>query len=81
MTDSQLLQLVPPAAAVEAAVATRMVKPKTSREGVEEVPCKLSPKAPERSLRKHIAGVTEFPSSAVVTWEPAASRRRRRSAR
>lgn len=43
MTDSQLLQLVPSAAAVDASVSTRMIKPKTSREGVEEVPCILSP--------------------------------------
>ena len=49
-TDSQLLQLVPSAltsaAAVDALVATRMVKPKTSREEVEEVPCILSPESP-----------------------------------
>ena len=47
MTDSRLLQLVPSAltsaAAVDASVSTRMIKPKTSREGVEEVPCILSP--------------------------------------
>ena len=47
MTDSRLLQLVPSAltsaAAVDASVSTRMIKPKMSREGVEEVPCILSP--------------------------------------
>ena len=50
MTDSQLPQLVPSSLtsppSVDAPVVARKVKPKTSREGVEEVPCLLSPESP-----------------------------------